>query len=160
MCNSAEYCEERLDNFDAGVLHNCFNVQLAIRESGPFLMLTQGRWHEYPLEAVREYTETYLKQGIRIGIILGINALLLRDGPVEKIVNTIKRFIDTFGRDHDLTISLANVPVDTPCSHVHAAVAAVHTYGRKPIADDLETIDFVLPVRESYGEWKETKLTG
>ena len=92
-----------------------------------------------------------------ISIRAGVNARLLRDGPKELIIETIKRYIDKLGRDHDLKIWLANIPADTPVDHVHAAVAATHVYGRFPIADDLDAIDFKMPVRESFKEWKEKR---
>jgi hypothetical protein len=116
-----------------------------------------GRWHEYPLEAVRDYTEKFRKQGMPVTITAGINARLLRDGPIEKIVDTVKRYIDTFARDHNLSIFLMNVPYDTPPDHIHAAVAATHTYGKLPIADNLDEIKLEIPKRESFEEWQKTE---
>jgi len=83
-----------------------------------------------------------------------VNARLLRDGPVDRIVHTIKRFVDAFGRDHRLTIWLANVPADAPAEHIHAAVAAAHAYGRLPVPDNLDDVEVLLPKRETFQEWK------
>jgi len=152
--NSGDYNEERPEKFDAGILHGSFDVEIASQQS-PMLFMGMGRWEEYPLEPVREYSARYRKQGIRIPVTVGLNARLLRDGPVERIVSTAKRFIDTFARDHELSIFLANIPMDTPPAHVHAAVAAIHTYGRKPIAADLDKIKFRMPERESFQEWRK-----
>ncbi|MBA7541862.1 hypothetical protein ES705_34178 [subsurface metagenome] len=140
--------------FDTEILHGSFDVEVASQGS-PSLFLGMGRWEEYPLEPVREYTARYREQGISVRITAGVNARLLRDGPVEKIVSTVKRFIDAFARDHELSIFLANLPMDTPAAHVHAAIAATHTYGRKPIADNLDEIEFNIPERESFQEWKK-----
>ena len=51
---------------------------------------------------------------------------------------------------------MANIPADTPPAHVHAAVAAAHTYGHLPLADDLSQVKFELPKRESFEEFMKT----
>ncbi len=153
---TGDYCEERIEKFDPKILHDSFDVEIASMGGTPSLFLAMGRWHEYPLEAVLDYTEKFRKEGKPVTITIGINARLLRDGPVDKIVNTVKKYIDTFARDHNLSIFLANVPADTPSEHIHAAVAATHTYGKFPIADNLDDVKFVLPKRESFEEWKNT----
>jgi hypothetical protein len=155
MCVSGDYCEEQLEKFDVTVLHGSFDVEVAAQGT-PSLLLLMGRWQDYPLEPVRDYTARYRKRGIRVPIAAGVNARLLRDGPVEKIVSTVRRYIDAFARDHELNVLLSNIPADTPPDHVHAAIAAVHTFGRKPIAANLDEIPFEMPVRESFQEWKKT----
>ena len=77
----------------------------------------------------------------------------MRDGPVEAIVDNIKRYIAAFGRDHDLILFLINIPADTPPDHVHAAVAAGYVYGRLPLAENLNDVEFEIPHRESYAEY-------
>jgi uroporphyrinogen-III decarboxylase len=156
---SGDYCEERMERYSKEVLHGSFDVQIA-SNGAPTIFLGMGRWFEYPLEDVREYTAKYRDENKMVTLSAGINARLLRDGPVEKIVDNVKRFIDAFGRDHDLTVFLANIPADTPSDHIHAAVAAAHTYGKLPIADNLDDIEFNLPKRESFKEWqKKNNLT-
>lgn len=154
---SGDYCEERLEKFDPKILHDSFDVEIASMGGTLALFLGMGRWHEYPLQAVRDYTEIFRKEGKPVTLTAFINARLLRDGPVDKIVDTVKRYIDTFARDHNLSIFLANVPFDTPSDHIHAAVAATHTYGKLPIADNLADIKFVLPKRESFDVWRNTE---
>jgi len=154
---SGDYCEERIEKFDPKILHASFDVEVASMGGTPAIFLGMGRWQDYPLEAVRDYTEKFRKEGKTVSVTAGINARLLRDGPVDKIVDTIKRYIDTFARDHDLTIFLMNVPYDTPSDHIHAAVAATHTYGKLPIADNLDDIKLVIPKRESFDEWLKTE---
>jgi uroporphyrinogen-III decarboxylase len=176
---SGDYCEEELLKFDAEVVKGSFDIQISsriggiavsdLREPGEdtlarikehaaiaeLIALAMGRWHEYPLEPVREYSAKYRERGINFSIRAGINAQLLRNGPVDKIVNSVKRYIEAFAKDHRLIISLANIPADAPCEHIHAVVAAVHTYGRLPIADDLDKIEFRPPKRETFQEWRE-----
>ena len=151
---TGDYCEERIEKFDPQILHDSFDVEIASMGGNPALFLGMGRWHEYPLESVRDYTEKYRKEGKAVTITGFINARLLRDGPVEKIVDMVKRYIDTFARDHNLSLFLANVPADTPSEHIHAAVAATHTYGKFPIADNLEEIEFIIPTKKSFKEWR------
>ncbi|NVM45729.1 MAG: hypothetical protein HWN79_12515 [Candidatus Lokiarchaeota archaeon] len=151
---TADYCEERLEKFDEKILHDSFDVQIASMGGNPALFLVMGRWHEYPLEAVRNYTEKFRKEGKTVSITAGINARLLRDGPIEKIVDNVKRFVDAFGRDHNLSILLSNVPADTPSEHIHAAVAAAHTYGKLPIADNLDEIEVKIPTKKPFKEWR------
>jgi uroporphyrinogen-III decarboxylase len=154
--NSGDYNEESLDKFDVEVLHGSFDIEVAL-QGGPSLFLGMGRWQDYPLEPVRAYTARYRDRGIKVQITVGVNARLLRDGPLDKIVSTVRRFIDVFARDHELTIFLANIPADTPPDHVHAAIAAAHVYGHKPIADDLDAIEFKLPKREPFQQWIRKK---
>ena len=154
---TGDYCEERIEKFDPKILHDSFDVEIASMGGTPAIFLGMGRWHEYPLEAVRDYTEKFRKQGMPVTITAGINARLLRDGPIEKIVDTVKRYIDTFARDHNLSIFLMNVPYDTPSDHIHAAVAATHTYGKLPIADNLDEIKLEIPKRESFEEWQKAE---
>ena len=152
--NSGDYNEERPEKFDTEIVHGSFDVEIASQGS-PSLFLGMGRWEEYPLEPVRDYTAKYRNQGTSVRITAGVNARLLRDGPIEKIVSTVKRFIDAFGRDHVLSIFLSNLPMDTPPAHVHTAIAAAHIYGRKPIAEHLDEIEFSIPERETFQEWKK-----
>jgi putative sterol carrier protein len=157
MSVSGDYCEERVEKFDSKILHDSFDVEIASMGGTPALFLAMGRWHEYPLQAVRDYTEKFRKEGKAVTITAGINARLLRDGPIEKIIDTVKRYIDAFARDHSLSIFLSNVPYDTPPDHIHAAVAAVHTYGKLPIAANLDDIKLVLPKKESFDVWRKSQ---
>jgi uroporphyrinogen-III decarboxylase len=156
VCVDGDYCEERPEKFKTEVLYGAFDVQIA-SQGMPAIFLGMGRWQDYPLQAVLDYTAKYRSQGIRIPIHAALNAHLLHNGPEETIVDLIKRYIRMFAREHELTISLANIPADTHPDHIHAAVAAIHTYGRKPIAENLDEIEFELPKRESFQEWKKRK---
>ena len=149
-----DYCEERIEKFDPAIMRECFKAQIKMLGRNS-IFLGMGPWHELPLEPVVEFLEEHKSEGISISI--SLNARLLRDGPVSRIVETIKRFIDTFGHDYQLGMSFANIPADTASEHVHAAVAAIHTYGQKPIADDLDSIAFTPPQRESFAEWRKNR---
>jgi uroporphyrinogen-III decarboxylase len=87
----------------------------------------------------------------------GVDAALLCQGPVKAIVERIKLYIDKFARNGQCMIHLNQIPRETPCEHVHAAVAACHTYGQFPIPDNLDDITFEIPKRESFSEFVEQK---
>jgi len=49
--------------------------------------------------------------------------------------------------------------IDTPPEHIHAAVAACHTYGRLPLPENLDEIPFEMPQRESFSEFVHSRGT-
>ena len=87
----------------------------------------------------------------------GVDAALLERGPVEAIVERIKLYIDKMARDGRFMIHLNQIPAKTPPEHIHAAVAACHTYGKYPIADNLVDVHFEIPKRESFLEFMRKK---
>jgi uroporphyrinogen-III decarboxylase len=90
-------------------------------------------------------------------ITAGVDATLLKEGPVEAIVERIKLYIDKMARDGRCMIHLNQIPAETPPEHIHAAVAACHTYGRHPIPESLDDIPFDTPKRKSFAEFMRTK---
>ncbi len=90
-------------------------------------------------------------------ITAGVDATLLKYGPVEAIVERIKLYVDQMAREEGCMIHLNQIPADTPSEHIHAAVAACHTYGRYPIPDNLEDIHFEIPKRESFSDFLQHK---
>jgi hypothetical protein len=46
---------------------------------------------------------------------------------------------------------------NVPPEHIHAAVAACHTYGKLPISEDLNDVHFEIPKRESFSEFMRQK---
>ena len=155
-----DYCEERVEKFDKDILYRCFAIQKKLLRGIPLLVLGMGRWHEYPLEPVVDYLTPYSRKGIRASILANLNARLLRDGPVEKIVTTVRHFIEVLGKEHNLAIVLANIPSDTPPPHIHAAVASVRTYGRLPSTDNLDDITVKIPQREPLQEYIHRMSSG
>ena len=76
-----------------------------------------------------------------------------KDGPVQAIVDRLRLYIDTLARDGRCLIHLNQIPAETPPAHVHAAVAACHTYGRLPIRESLEEVPVEVPDREPFTEF-------
>ena len=83
------------------------------------------------------------------------DAALLHTGPVEAIVERIKSYIENFSRDGRCLIHLNQIPLATPSQHVHAAVAACHTYGRYPIAENLDDVQFEVPEGEDFSDFRK-----
>jgi len=151
---SGDYNEERMERYSKDILHKSFDVLIASQGGIPSIFMAMGRTQDYPLQDVKEYTDKLKSQGKAPMVTMGVNARLVRDGPVEQIVDFVKRVIDTFARDTTLSMFIGNIPADAPSDHIHAAVAAAHTYGKYPIANDLDTIEFEMPHRESFKEWQ------
>lgn len=68
---------------------------------------------------------------------LGIHSDLLRDGPVEAIVDRVRRYVKVGAPGGRFFIFLNDIPADTPPIHVHAAIAAIRQFGAYP----LEVVD-------------------
>ncbi len=103
-------------------------------------------------ERVKTFANTH-----DVSVTAGVDAILLKDGPVEAIVERIKLYLDHMARDGRCLIHLNQIPADTPPVHIHAAVAACHAYGRLPIARNLDEIEFEIPQRESFAEFMRDK---
>lgn len=83
----------------------------------------------------------------------GMDATVLKEGPVEAIVERIRLYIDAMARDGRCAVYLNQIPGDTPSEHIHAAVAACHAYGRFPIPESLDDVKFELPEPERFTEF-------
>jgi uroporphyrinogen-III decarboxylase len=158
---SADYCEERVEKINNEMMVKCFRAFAQVAGI-PIAFIGMGRGQDWDLTAVRDYAwNSKIKWYGRAPIIAGINARFLRDSSIEEIAEMVKRYIDVMGRRGRLFVLLANIPADTPPEHVHAAIAAVRTFGRYPIADDLNEIEFRVPRRESFEEYaRKTGLSG
>jgi uroporphyrinogen-III decarboxylase len=90
----------------------------------------------------------------KMALMLGLDTLLLQEGPIEKIVNRCRRYIFSGVKAGPLIIFFNDVSVNTPVQHVHAAIAAVRHFGKYPIEDrPLES--FQMPEIESFGSFME-----
>lgn len=106
-------------------------------------------------QRVREYAKEN-----NLFITAGVDAPLLHAGPVEAIVERIKVYIENFGKDGRCMIHLNQIPGDTPPEHVHAAVAACHTYGRLPLDENLDSVQIEIPSHEDFSDFVKEKNSG
>lgn len=155
---AADYCEERIEKFDRGTMEACWlaharSMAGAGRKTGIPIM-AMGRTQDWPLEWLQDYAlRTSTPRYGKKAILASINARFVREGPVEAIVDYVKRVIDVLGREGKLLVFFAQIPAATPPEHVHAAVAALRTYGTYPIAGDLDRVEFEMPRFEPFEEW-------
>ncbi len=108
--------------------------------------------YEVGPERVKAYANEH-----NLFVTAGVDAVLLQQGPVEAIVERIKFYIDKIARDGRCMIHLNHIPAEAPYEHVHAAVAACHTYGRLPIPENLDDIQLEIPKRESFLDFVKKK---
>lgn len=153
IVGSADYCEERKEMLDSQMLLRC--LQAAAKVMGaPVGFIGMGIGHEWDLSVIQEYAwNNRAKFYGRMPIIGGINARLLRDGPPERLVEVVKKYINILGREGRFFIFLANIPADTPPEHIHTVIKAVHTYGHYPIPANLDMINYRPPVIEPFDSW-------
>lgn len=88
-------------------------------------------------------------RGRKISLMLGLDTLLLQDGPVEKIVDRCRRYILAGAKAERLIIFFNDVSVHTPPQNVHAAIAAVRHFGKFPV-EDRPLASFQMPGFESF----------
>ena len=154
---SLDYCEERPERFDNDIIKHCFDVES--RAAGiPVAAMGMGRWQDVDIRVVREWADNKVRLLNTVPIVAGVNARLLHDGPVSEIVEVVKRYVDVLGRKGRFVGFLSNISADTPSDHVHAAIAAFHQYGKYPIADNLDEIEFKMPVVEQYSAHTKTSV--
>ena len=157
---NADYCEEDLSKFSQEILWKCFDNQIATSGGLPMLVLYMGRWQDYPLESVISYIDSKKAQGIDVTIsVAGLNARVLRDGPIDNILSAVKRLCTLAQHTNVLSIIAGGLADDVPPEHVHAMVAAVRTYGALPISENLDEVKVEIPKRESFAEYVN-KMSG
>jgi uroporphyrinogen-III decarboxylase len=89
-----------------------------------------------------------------MALMLGLDTILLQEGPVVKIVDRCRRYILAGTRAGRLVIFFNDISVNTPVEHVHAAIAAVRHFGKYPIEGrPLES--FQVPKTESFRSFME-----
>ncbi len=70
-----------------------------------------------------------------MSLMLGLDTLLLQEGPVERIVDRCRKYLLAGARAERQTIFFNDVSVHTPPKNVHAAIAAVRHFGKLPIQE-------------------------
>ena len=109
--------------------------------------------HEVGPERVKRFARKH-----DLSVAAGVDATLLKDGPVEAIVQRIKLYIDKMARDGRCMIHLNQIAAETSPEHVHAAVAACHAYGRLPVPENIDDVHFEIPNRERFSEFVREKM--
>ena len=85
---------------------------------------------------------------------LGVDGHLVRNGPVEELVRRIEYYIRVGAPGGRFFMFLNVIPMDTPPQHIHAAVKAVHSFGRYPLEVKVDRREFLAPKEyETFGEF-------
>jgi uroporphyrinogen-III decarboxylase len=89
-----------------------------------------------------------------IPLMLGLDTLLLQDGPTVKIVDRCRRYVLAGAQARSQFFFFNDVSVNTPVENVHAAITAVRHFGKYPIENrPLES--FRMPEFESFRSFIE-----
>ena len=158
---AADYCEEDPAKMNPEMMRKCF-AAFARAAGAPIVLIGMGRGQDMPIEVLQEYALENKARRWRYGklpIIAGINARFVRDSSPQEIVDLVKRYLDVLAREGHFLMFFSNIPADTPPDHIHTAIAATRTYGRYPIAKNLNDIPFTPPKRESFDEWLKDQPT-
>lgn len=87
---------------------------------------------------------------------LGIDADLLRDGPIERIVERVRAYLQAGAPGGKFSLSLNYVPADTPPAHIAAAMAAVKQFGNYPLGE-IDSLEFRMPEVEPLEDFLRRK---
>ncbi len=150
--------DEREERFDRDTLEKCMALMskatLGKLAKKGLMLVESWDFPEFPLEWLQDYSlRNKFKLYGKRPIIIGLTHHFLQDGPAETIVDFIKKCIDVMGREGRLAFFFEQIPAFTPPEHIHAAVAAIRTYGRYPIAENLDDVKFEMPEFEPFGTW-------
>lgn len=69
----------------------------------------------------------------KMSLMLGLDTLLLQDGPLPKIVERCRRYVTAGARAERLVMFLNDVSVHTPPRNIHTAIAAIRHFGKLPV---------------------------
>jgi len=92
-------------------------------------------------------------------LMLGLDTILLQDGPLEKIVERCRKYVLTGAKDGRLVIFFNDISVNTAPQNVQAAVVAVRHFGKYPIEErSLES--FQMPEMDSFESFMKRYRAG
>ena len=92
------------------------------------------------------YKQLAIKNGVPLR--LGVDGHLVRDGPVEALVRRIEYYIKIGAPGGRFFMFLNVIPMDTSPQHIHAAVKAVHSFGKYPLEPKANQLE--LPPLEEH----------
>jgi hypothetical protein len=90
----------------------------------------------------------------KIPLMLGLDTVVLQEGPIEKIVERCRRYVLAGSRADRLTMFLNDVSVNTPPEYIHTAIAAVRHFGKYPI-EERPLASFIMPDVEPFESFLE-----
>jgi uroporphyrinogen-III decarboxylase len=97
-------------------------------------------------------------RGKKMALMLGLDTLLLQDGPLSKIVEQCRRYILAGAKAERLVMFFNDVSIHTPPQNVHTAIAAVRHFGKLPI-EERPLDSFRHPEAESFESFMRQYMT-
>jgi uroporphyrinogen-III decarboxylase len=88
-------------------------------------------------------------RGKKMSLMLGLDTLLIQDGPWPKIVERCRRYVTAGARAERLVMFFNDVSVYTPPRNLHTAIAAIRHFGKLPF-EERALESFQLPEVESF----------
>jgi hypothetical protein len=89
-----------------------------------------------------------------MALMLGLDTILLQEGPIAKIVERCRRYVLAGGKAPRLVFFFNDISVNTPVENVHAAIAAVRHFGRYPV-EDRPLKSFQMDPTESFDSFRK-----
>ncbi len=115
-----------------------------------FLLVWNEDYEEVGISHVRGYAEEK-----RVCLMLNFSPNLIEEGPVEAILEMVRKLLREGAGKGRMVLLLNLVPMGTPPEHLHALVASVKQWGNYPIAHDLDLLPLKIPEKPNYGIWRE-----
>jgi uroporphyrinogen-III decarboxylase len=85
----------------------------------------------------------------KMSLTLGLDTLLLQEGPLPKIVERCRRYVTAGARAERLVMFFNDVSVHTPPRNIHTAIGAIRHFGKLPVKE-LPLESFQPPEAESF----------
>jgi len=155
---TADYCEEDPEKFDPKLMKWCWSKMGEEMMGMPFLMMGMGKPELWPMEVMHEFIEENKAKGKTPPVAASCSASFIRDSTPYEIAEFVKRIVNGLGRDGHLMFNLIQIPADTPPINVHSFMEAVRLYGKYPIPEDLDQIEFRIPEFAPYKEWLKREI--
>jgi uroporphyrinogen-III decarboxylase len=155
---TADYCEDNPEKFDSNLMKWCWSKMGEEMMGMPFLMMGMGKPELWSMELIQEFIEENKAKGKWPPVAASCSASFIRDSTPYEIAEFVKRIIGGIGRDGHLLFNLIQIPADTPPINVHSFIEAVRLYGKYPIAEDLDKIEFKPPDFEPYEDWLKREI--
>ncbi|MFW9967499.1 MAG: uroporphyrinogen decarboxylase family protein [Candidatus Thorarchaeota archaeon] len=155
---TADYCEDNPEKFDSDLMKWCWSKMGKEMMGMPFLMMGMGKPELWPMEVMQEFVEENKAEGSWPPVAASCSASFIRDSTPYEIAEFVKRVVNGLGRDGHLMFNLIQIPADTPPVNVHSYMEAVRLYGKYPVPENLDEIDFKPPEFEPYKEWLRREI--
>ncbi|MFW9805622.1 MAG: uroporphyrinogen decarboxylase family protein [Candidatus Thorarchaeota archaeon] len=155
---SGDYCEDNPERFDSNLMKWCWSRMGQEMMGMPFLMMGMGKPELWPMEVMQEFVEENKAKGSWPPVAATCSASYIRDASPYELADFVKRMIDGLGRNGHFMINAIQIPADTPPINVHSYLEAVRLYGKYPIAEDLDEIEFKPPEFEPYEDWLKREI--